>query len=83
MLMRQAYRRGNDLIAATASRALERPADFICECSDDDCREPVPLTAPEYDAARRHDGALITPGHGQPGETVIHATDRYEILRNS
>jgi hypothetical protein len=83
MLMRQAYRRGNDLIAATASRTPQRPADFICECSDDDCREPVPLTAPEYDAARKHDGALIIPGHGQAHETVIHATGRYEILRTS
>jgi hypothetical protein len=44
------------------------------------CRDPVLLTAPEYDASRKHDGHLIAPGHGQAGETVIRSTDSYEIL---
>jgi hypothetical protein len=81
MFMRQAYRRGNDLIAAAARRAPERTADFICECSDDNCRDPVPLTASEFHASREHDGHLIAPRYGHASETVIHATDRYEILR--
>ena len=61
-------------------RAPARRANFICECFDEDCDEPIPLTAPEYDASRGDDGYLIAPGHSRNGETVIRSTGRYEIV---
>jgi hypothetical protein len=78
--LRRASRRGNELIAVAARRAPARRANFICECSDEGCRDPVPLTVLEYDASREVDGNLIARGHARTGETVIRSTGRYEIV---
>jgi hypothetical protein len=44
---------------------------YICECDDVRCREPVQLTATEYEHIRE-DGATfaIAPGHPSDGKIV-------------
>jgi hypothetical protein len=39
-------------------------ADFVCECSADECHDAVPLSRSEYEAVRSHPRHfLVAPGH--------------------
>jgi hypothetical protein len=59
-----AFRRGNDAIARSAERAgfTEQPINFICECADETCFEPIVLTLEEYRRIRA-DKAIVTARH--------------------
>lgn len=77
------FRAANEQIRA-AERELDPPLDhvpYICECDDVDCREPVRLTAAEYERVRS-DGAVfaIARGHSSAGE-VIEDHDDYLVVR--
>jgi hypothetical protein len=65
------FREANERIRA-AELELEPPLDqvpYLCECDDVACREPIRLTALEYERVRG-DGATfaIAPGHSSRGE---------------
>ncbi|HEY4237956.1 MAG TPA: hypothetical protein VGM45_11565 [Gaiellaceae bacterium] len=67
------FRAANEQIRA-AERELDPPftrVPYICECDDVRCREPVQLTATEYEHIRE-DGATfaIAPGHPSDGKIV-------------
>ena len=75
--LRRAYRRGDDLIAVAARREPARRAGFICECSDDDCADRVPVTVLEFDASRELAGNRAQLGNElgerrleRPGHTL-------------
>lgn len=78
-----AFRDANEHIRAAELR-LEPPLErvpYICECDDVRCREPIRLTAPEYEHLRG-DGATfaIAPGHSSDGVVVEHH-DQYLVVR--
>ena len=52
------------------------PWDFTCECGAPDCRSPVSLTLPHYDALREADQRVLAPGHAPldwPGPSLATA----------
>jgi hypothetical protein len=57
-------------------------SDFLCECGDDDCTEPVTLNLSEYEAVRSNPTHfVIVPGHDVIDvERVILETDRYAVV---
>jgi 3,4-dihydroxy-2-butanone 4-phosphate synthase len=60
-----------------------RDAEFLCECADPTCAEPIALELDEYERVRR-DAAqfLVVPGHDHPDvETVVSANDRFAVVR--
>lgn len=66
----------------SGGRALDM-IDFICECGDDECTEPMRLTAREYEEVRA-DPVLfaILPGHAIPEvEDVVADGDRFQVVR--
>jgi len=73
-----AFREANERIRAT-QRELNPPLErvpYLCECDDVGCREPIRLTAGEYERVR-DDGATfaIVPGHSSAGEVVEEHED--------
>jgi hypothetical protein len=57
--------------------------DFICECFDDGCFEPLPSVAvAEYEAVRaRPDHFLVAPEHVDPAaEVVVSRDDTYWVV---
>lgn len=54
---------------------------FICECSDENCRDTVGLTVSQYESARgtsRH--FIIKPGHEQPDMERVIKRAGYTIV---
>jgi hypothetical protein len=77
------FREANERIRE-AERAFDPPLErvpYICECDDVHCREPVRLTAQEYERVRA-DGATfaIAPGHPTQGD-VIDEHEDYVVVR--
>jgi hypothetical protein len=78
-----AFRDANEHIRAAEVR-LDPPLErvpYICECDDVRCREPLRLTALEYEHLRS-DGATfaIAPGHSSDG-AVVEDHDQYLVVR--
>jgi hypothetical protein len=57
--------------------------EFLCECSNLECTDAVPLTLLDYERARsRSNQFVIVPGHEIPEiEQVTSASDRYFLVR--
>jgi hypothetical protein len=78
---REAHERIRD-----AQRELELPLErvpFLRECDDPTCREPIRLTAEEYERVRR-DGTLfvLVTGHSTSGEIVSESAG-HSIIRKT
>jgi hypothetical protein len=78
-----AFRDANERIRA-AERALDPPLErvpYICECDDIACRDPIRLSAHEYERVR-DDGATfaIVPGHSSDG-AVVEEHDGFVIVQ--
>jgi hypothetical protein len=58
-------------------------ADFVCECGDAACSEPVPLLRSEYEHVRSDPLTfVVVPGHELPDvEDVLFASERYAVVR--
>jgi hypothetical protein len=58
------FRDVNERIAESAERFDSERAEFVCECSDQECTDRVEATLDEYEDVRT-DGThfLIRPGH--------------------
>lgn len=70
----------------TTFDALARHAEWICECGNTDCLEPVQMTQDEYEAvrARGDDCFLVKPGeaHVVPeAEEIVERHDRYWVVQ--
>jgi hypothetical protein len=60
-------------------------ADFICECGDVECTEPVSLTLGEYEGIRR-DGThfAVIPGHVvRDIERVVARYDHFAVVEKT
>jgi hypothetical protein len=62
-LFRQVNERVRDVSEGFA--ALDpSPIDFVCECGNRDCTEPISLTLPEYEAVRADSARFaVVPDH--------------------
>jgi hypothetical protein len=56
--------------------------DFICECSRDECTDPVSLTVEEYEAVRSSPTVFVVhPGHETPEvEETLLTNERYSLV---
>jgi len=56
--------------------------DWVCECADAECFEPIELTMDEYEAIREHPARFpVLPGHELPDiETVVETHERYLVV---
>ena len=57
-------------------------ADFLCECGDPECTEPVSLTPVEYEEVRRDATHFaVLPGHVVPDiERVVAQNERFAVV---
>lgn len=61
----------------------EAPLQFVCECSDEGCNEPVVLRLPEYEAVRADaTHFFVAPGHvWEPDdEHVVREAESYVVV---
>ena len=63
----------------------DEEADFICECGDDECTEPVGLTLGEYEGVRRRSTLFaVVPGHVEADvERVVERTGRFVVVEKT
>jgi hypothetical protein len=57
--------------------------EFLCECGDGDCLQPVSMSAADYERVRaRGTWFLIVPGHDLPeAENVVEEHDGFHIVQ--
>jgi hypothetical protein len=66
------------------ARTEKMRADFVCECSDPDCMQMIPLTLIEYEKLRATPGRFaVSPGHEEAGDRVVDTSDRYVVVERS
>jgi hypothetical protein len=58
--------------------------EWMCECQDVDCHEPITMTLAEYHAVREHPNRFAIAAHGAhlypEVERVVDETDRYWVV---
>jgi hypothetical protein len=81
------FREVNERIREVSARvvAFDRSAllQFVCECSDERCNEPVDLTLSEYEAVRAEPTHfLVAPGHDWEPQTEhpVRTGGRFEVV---
>ena len=84
------FREVNERISDVSGQALaldgEARLQFVCECSDEGCNEPVELMVPEYEAVRAEPTHfLVAPGHvWEPDyEHVVREAESYMVLEKT
>ena len=79
------FREINDRLAEELGKLRHQPErfDFVCECSNLDCREKVRVSAAEYERVRADPMLFaIADGHETPdAEDVVARTDRFTTVR--
>ena len=79
------FREINERLEADLKRVPDdgEAAEFVCECGDADCADPVPLTIEEYERVRQDPLAFaVVPGHEIPdAEDVLFEDERYVVVR--
>jgi len=57
-------------------------ADFVCECSDVSCVDPIRLSPLEYADVRAHPTRFfLTPGHEDEGlERIVEWNDQFFVV---
>lgn len=58
------------------------PVDFVCECGDPGCAEPLSLTLEEYERVRSvPTHFIVVPDHVNPAiEVVVRQGDGYVVV---
>jgi hypothetical protein len=56
--------------------------EFLCECGDPTCAQPISMAIPEYEAIRADaTHFLVVPGHVIPDvENVVGGNERYTVV---
>jgi hypothetical protein len=77
-----AFREVNEAIAETAARFQADEADFVCECADPQCADPVTVDLEDYEEVRSEGTHfLLAPGHHEPEvERVVEQTGGFEVV---
>src|SRR4029078_2781488 len=57
-------------------------SEFLCECSRDECKEPVSISLDEDEGVRRRSRRLfVIPGHEDVSvESVVERSERYVVV---
>jgi hypothetical protein len=65
--------------------AFDGDVEFLCECGDASCTQPITMSIAEYEALRAHPTRfVIVPGHEFPDlERVVEQNDRYAVVEKS
>ena len=77
------FREVNERIAElNQTFQIEGRSEFLCECSREECKEPVSISLDEYEAVRRESTRFfVIPGHEDASvERVIEQNDRYIVV---
>jgi hypothetical protein len=77
---RRANQRLHERIRAIADE--DQPVPFLCECADESCMEPVPVTPREYRQVRGDESRfLVLNGHRLAmGEQVVEERGSYAVV---
>ncbi len=62
--------------------ATVEATDYLCECGDEGCTDPISLTMSEYEAVRAEPTHFaVVSGHVVPDiEQVVASTNRYSVV---
>jgi hypothetical protein len=77
------FREVNERIAeVNQTFHVEGRSEFLCECSREECKEPVSISIDEYEGIRRESTwFFVLPGHEDLNvERVIERNDRYVVV---
>lgn len=77
------FREVNERIKqVNAGLATIEATDYLCECGDDGCTDPISLTMAEYEAVRAEPTHFaVVSGHVVPeSEQVVASTHRYSVV---
>jgi hypothetical protein len=57
-------------------------AEFLCECGDADCVEPIVMSLVQYEAVREEGSRFVVrPGHEVPDiENVLERVNRFTVV---
>jgi hypothetical protein len=74
------FREVNERIRELAR--MDGATEFLCECGDAGCVEPVTLTLPEYESVRSEAARFfVRPGHEEPDiEDVVERAEEYLVV---
>jgi hypothetical protein len=61
---------------------IEGRSEFLCECSREECKEPVSISIDEYEGVRRESTRFfVLPGHEDESvERVLERNERYNVV---
>ena len=77
------FREVNERIkGVNAGVPLKEETDFLCECGDEECTEPVSLSLAEYEHVRSGPTHFaIVPGHEAVDiERIVSQNERYAVV---
>ncbi len=61
---------------------IEGRSEFLCECSREECKQPVSISIDEYEGVRRASTRFfVIPGHEDESvERVVERNERYVVV---
>jgi len=80
------FREVNERIAElNQTFQVEGRSEFLCECSQEQCKEPISISIEEYEAVRRVSTRfLVLPGHEDKSvERILERSDRYFVVEKT
>jgi hypothetical protein len=84
------FREVNERIREVSARVVafdgEARLEFVCECSEEGCSEPVELTFAEYESIRSEPTHfLVVPGHVWQPETerTVRENETYAVVEKT
>jgi hypothetical protein len=77
------FRDVNERIAETSERFDSEEAQFMCECSDSSCAEPLEVPLTEYEQVREDPTTFVlNPEHVEPKiEKIVRHRSGYAVVR--
>jgi hypothetical protein len=78
------FREANERIKE-AQEEVPTKSEYLCECGDPECTEPISLTLREYEEVRREPTHFaIRPGHEDPEiEQVVAWNERFVVVEKT
>ena len=79
------FREVNERIKQVNEELAGLASEYLCECGDADCTQPISLTVVEYEDVRREPTHFaIIPGHSDATvEQVIAQNERFAVVEKT
>ena len=77
------FREVNERIAeVNQTFHVEGRSEFLCECSREECKEPISISIDEYESVRGEPTRFfVLPGHEDTSvESVVERSERYVVV---